>query len=338
MKAVSDWDEDDLLNLPVGEFDFLEVKGRIPFDLGLQQSDENKLRAELGKQVSAFANSGGGKLVLGLKNPVAGESKWTIDDGGIAITFQKRNIREWLEDIIPESVEHPLRTFNCYAIQASGAESQISAGRAIFVIEIGDSLDAPHMCRSDHRYYSRVAGKSRPIGHRMVMDIANRRVHPRFEMEFWIERWREDKNLGLFGGKPDYVWRSRLVARCVNVGPVVAHHTVLRLQYRAELEWDEYREPGTKDQDLFVSLNRNTTRDLLRVDGLRREHGPSYFVPILPRLSHQWNALNLDDTIVCDRQEGDVIEWELFADNASPIGGQICLRDLEIEKVDMVTD
>ncbi len=46
----------------------------------------------------------------------------------------------------------------------------ILSGRALYVIEIGDSPLAPHQSKSDHVYYGRVSGKSRPLGNRMVLD------------------------------------------------------------------------------------------------------------------------------------------------------------------------
>ena len=173
-----------LLNLPVGEFDWLEVKGRRGIDLTLSNVNEQHIRENLSKAISAFANSGGGTLVLGLSNP---KRHWQVDDGGVELTVKKPSTREWLEDIIPTLVDLPLNAFNVYVVDNSTTRSsQITVGRGVFIIEIPDSEHAPHQA-IDHRYYARVGGKSGPIGHRLVTDIFGRRQYPKIQLEFSIE-------------------------------------------------------------------------------------------------------------------------------------------------------
>lgn len=333
MKPVSEWDEEYLLSLPLGEFDFFEVKGRSPIDLTLQGAKEGDVRGMLGKQVSAFANSGGGQLVLGLKNP-SGQDAWEVDDGGIPVVGPKGNVREWLEDIVPRVVEHPLRTFNIYSIPGHEQTSQILPDRAVFVIDIGDSEDAPHMSVADQRYYLRTGGKSRPISHRIVMDIANRKKHAKFEIEFWIERHQENEDAVIFGSRGKLVWRSYLYARCSNVGSVVAQNVALSVEYRRGIAEEIYRTPGENLEGRINRIERNTKRDFIGMDGLRGEYGPSYVVPILPGLSHTWEVLQLDDTVFFDPRDSDQIVWELFADDAPTKKGTVSLLNLEISEAD----
>jgi predicted HTH transcriptional regulator len=176
MREPREWDEEYLLNLPVGEFDWLEVKGRRGVDLTLSNVNEQDIRQNLSKAISAFANSGGGTLVLGLSNP---KRYWQVDGGGVDLTVKKPSTREWLEDIIPTLVDLPLNSFNVYVVDnTTSKNSQIITGRGVFIIEIPDSEHAPHQA-IDHRYYARIGGKSRPIGHRLVTDIFGRRQYPK---------------------------------------------------------------------------------------------------------------------------------------------------------------
>ncbi len=69
MKDPRDWNEEYLFALPIGEFDWLEVKGRRSLDTTCAGVNENDVRQTLSKAVSALANTGGGVLVFGLVNP-----------------------------------------------------------------------------------------------------------------------------------------------------------------------------------------------------------------------------------------------------------------------------
>jgi hypothetical protein len=178
MKEPRDWDEEYILtNLPVGEFDWFEAKGSMVVKPESKYID----RDLLSKAISAFANSGGGTLVLGLK--LSGNN-WIIDNGGIVKSLGKTSTREWLEDIIPTLVEVSLKDFNVYEPSRRVESSQLALDKAIFVIQVHDSFFAPHQA-SDRRYYGRVAGKSRPLGHRFVMDILGRRKDPIIDLEFF---------------------------------------------------------------------------------------------------------------------------------------------------------
>jgi len=88
--------------------------------LTLPNVKESAVRENLSKAISAFANSGGGNLVFGLSDP---RQKWQVDDGGIDLFVKSISTREWLEDIIPNSVDAPLRSFNVYSIQRTNVNS-----------------------------------------------------------------------------------------------------------------------------------------------------------------------------------------------------------------------
>lgn len=95
MKPTADWDEAYILSLPA-ESDTFECKGSVLLDLSLPKANEGKIREELAKQLSAFANTGGGNLVYGVTNDGG------VDDGGVARVIKGRQpTKEWLEDIIP---------------------------------------------------------------------------------------------------------------------------------------------------------------------------------------------------------------------------------------------
>ena len=65
-KPVSEWDEAYILSLPKENNEF-ERKGSKKRDLTLPGVDENEVLNELAKQLSAFANTGGGRIIYGVK-------------------------------------------------------------------------------------------------------------------------------------------------------------------------------------------------------------------------------------------------------------------------------
>ena len=58
------WTEDQVVELPAGEHDYFERKSGKLFD----RNDRNDLLDDLAKAASAFANSGGGYLILGVSD------------------------------------------------------------------------------------------------------------------------------------------------------------------------------------------------------------------------------------------------------------------------------
>lgn len=198
--AAITWSEDRLGALDPHEYDFQEFKGSAyVFDVG-QQRLRSDFIDNLSKQVSAFANAAGGRIFLGL------DDEGRVD-GGVPCDLRPNGTRAWLEDVIPHVVVPHLRAFNVYEVtgpipdprrhdpSANGASppTALRPGHAVYVLEIPMSEDAPHQAR-DHRYYLRIAGKSRPMGHHHVLDVLNRTRDP------WVVVSRMDPY-----GEPEFI-------------------------------------------------------------------------------------------------------------------------------------
>jgi len=334
VREAKDWDEDYLDKLPVGEFDWLEVKGRRAVDLTLTRVRERDVRHNLSKAVCALANSGGGVIVLGLSNP---ENEWQVDDGGIDLRMKRPNTREWLEDIIPTLVDLPLTSLNVYAMRRASADSQIQAGRGVFVLDIADSEQAPHQA-IDNKYYARVGGKSRPIGHRLVADILGRRRYPKIELEFEIVSSiyiaRDPFPLHVDTKPPQRKRRVDLILRGRNVGRVYARYVsgFIRLPVSL-LPYPEFQLEDADLEDIdgaqyILRVVDNTRRDVVK-GGLfgASEYGPSWFDPILPNLAHTWKW-ELPADFHMEAVTDERILWEVYADNAPKNSGSILVREI----------
>lgn len=170
--APERWTETLLRALEPDEHDFQEFKSS-----GYVVDEAGELRStfvhELSKQVGAFANGGGGRLFLGI------DDDGTVD-GGIPSSL-RGGTRAWLEDIAPHAVDPPLQACNVFEVRPELADTDIRPGHAVYVIDLPGSDRAPHQSR-DHRYYLRIAGKSRPMGHVHVQDVLRRTRYPRLQL------------------------------------------------------------------------------------------------------------------------------------------------------------
>ncbi|MBL4845861.1 MAG: ATP-binding protein [Planctomycetes bacterium] len=202
----------------------------VPYELEAQEfkgsawtfmPSTGKVRADfvdkLSKQISAFSNAGGGCLFLGIDD--AGKI-----DGGVPTALRANGTREWFEDILPGIVDPPLRSFDVHEVSPESPQSPIKPGHAVYVLELPDSEDAPHQAR-DRRYYLRIAGKSRPMSHRHVLDILQRRRDPEVAVLAIAPYGRPDEVQDPRG--PSVLLRLR--ARIENRGRSLAQHVGLEL-------------------------------------------------------------------------------------------------------------
>lgn len=332
MKEPSQWDENYIVNnLPFGENDRLEFKGRKVVDLSIQGITDID-RDLLSKALSALANTGGGVLVLGINDKTR-----MVDDGGISINLKSNGTRAWLEDLLPQLVDPPISKINIYEIKGNMPESQILPNRAIYVVDIGESQQAPHQA-FDNRYYGRVAGKSRPLNHRMVLDIMNRRQFPNLKINFGFGYVR-DSDANSIVDEGNHVV---LVVFFENIGTIYAKyvncilyipkylieegaiHTIVNGQ-NCEIEGIDY-----------VRVAReNVIVENVSIQGEVIGRGPGRYTPILPGRSHSI-TIPLSDKFTIHRwyfiKQTPKLIWELYADNAPCQKGEISFSTIQFIK------
>ncbi len=124
--------------------------------------EKGELKKVLGKQVSAFANSGGGYLVFGISK----EGRHLQPCPKLQV---RQSTKDYLATLVELSVEYPIRHFNVYEIPFTDDGS-----KSIFVIAIYDSPAAPHQSKDDMTYYYRVDGHTKPAPHFHLELLRNR--------------------------------------------------------------------------------------------------------------------------------------------------------------------
>ena len=160
------WSLTDVRALPEGEHDYFDRKS----GLLLQDSD---FRADFAKAFSAFANSGGGHILLGV-----------ADDGsidGVPRIKGRTCMREWIEQIIPNLVEPVPVAFRVHLVESTAVESIPNDG-VVIVIDIDDSHFVPFQSRASKLYYHRVGGHSVPATHFFLEALRNRLRAPSFSV------------------------------------------------------------------------------------------------------------------------------------------------------------
>ena len=137
-----------------------KVQEDVHLDYKQSAAISNSKRIEIGKDVSAFANSDGGLLIYG----VVEEDNLPVrtDEGVEDAKFS----REWLEQVINTNISPRIEGVRIFPIAVSGTNS-------VYVIEIPKSYRAPHQA-SDKRYYKRYNFQSAPMEDYEINDIRNR--------------------------------------------------------------------------------------------------------------------------------------------------------------------
>ena len=97
------WTEADLDELPAEEPDVFDRKaGELVGD------SQGKFLASVANAISAFANSGGGSLILGV------EDDGTLD--GLPPLVGRTAMRDWVEQKIPQLLDYPLADFRVHTV------------------------------------------------------------------------------------------------------------------------------------------------------------------------------------------------------------------------------
>ncbi len=297
--------EADLRGIDPHEHDFQEFKGSawMVNPAGLIRGD---FSIHLSKQVAAFANGAGGRLYVGL-NDEGGI------DGGVPFDVKGGGLRAWLEDVVPTSVEPSLPRCNVFEVRRSDGESEIGVGRAVYVIELPSSTEAPHQAK-DHRYYLRIAGKSRPMGHVHVQDVLRRNRHPRVALSR-LDPYGEPE------AQEDGSVMLQFRVLLANVGRTMAKHVGVEIMVPRPLCGPSVRERMRVQGETHYTQSPGEL---------------TYFrfhpVPIFP--GQEVYAVTVWICVTVRNQglvrSGAQISWRVYADDAAPVEGARALSQFQV--------
>ncbi|MFA5191480.1 MAG: ATP-binding protein [Verrucomicrobiia bacterium] len=174
--------------------------------LALAKTDSDK--AEITKDVSAFANSSGGVLIYGIAEPADRAKRHFPErlDPIIRSVFSKESLEQIIQTIQPRIegvVIHPVTIDE-------------QANSVCYVVEVPQSHTA-HQAR-DHVYYKRHNFNVLAMEDYEVRDVMNRKTHPKLRASIFINR--NAKPLDAEG---------LILVRLENVGRVLAKYVMVEL-------------------------------------------------------------------------------------------------------------
>lgn len=178
----------------------------LDFKSGTALNDMSTARPQLLKEVTAFANAGGGTLIYGIAERVDGPRN--IADRFEAVTNADVTV-DRLTNLITQNTDPVFRDFRI-------AVFDVPEGGRLFVLEVDEGVTA-YQNRIDRRYYQRAGATSEPMYGFAIRDVMNRRTVPNVDVKLKLQVAEQNSE------RHRYI----VVPILENVGVLTAHHWVL---------------------------------------------------------------------------------------------------------------
>lgn len=168
ISSISEINE--LINNKIIESPYLEYKA----SKALQKNDECK--KQISKDVSAFANAGGGTILYGIVEEKNYPIK--IDEGFDPYETTK----EWLDQVINSTINRKIEGIVIKQIEIDRGD-----GRVIYTVQVPQSNRAPHQA-IDKRFYTRRNFISEPMEEYEIRDVLLRKQTPDLTLDLFFRR------------------------------------------------------------------------------------------------------------------------------------------------------
>jgi hypothetical protein len=280
-------------------------------DGGKLQTFDERAKKELVTDVTAFANSGGGVVIYGIREEDRGGRSVAA---ALAPVTNPTVTQDRLRETIFSNTDPAFRDFEIKTIAMPGGSA------FVIVVEEGDTA---YQNRLDRRYYGRVDASSAPMYGFAIRDVMNRRTAPKVTVQLLVCRdvVRQDEH------------RYTIVPRLTNDGLLTANHWTLVVGLPAVLAV-----PG---QDPHLTI-RHTGEQRIGGHALQLFQFSSERQPpmssgrLLPgeerelRMGAGYGLLNVwivDELQVRQIRAAPPLHWSLFVDNAPRCDGEVRYHD-----------
>ncbi|MEM5372163.1 ATP-binding protein [Paraburkholderia azotifigens] len=154
----------------------VEESVTLDFKSGAALNDMNAARSQLVKEVTAFANAGGGTLIYGIAERADGPRN--IADRLDAVTNDAVTV-DRLTTIITQNTDPVFADFQITVFDIPG-------GGRVFIVEVNEGVTA-YQNRIDQRYYQRSGSISAPMYGFAIRDVMNRRTVPHIDAHLQLQ-------------------------------------------------------------------------------------------------------------------------------------------------------
>lgn len=246
------WDITDvqrLIDLKEKESAYMEYKE----SGALQNNDRSK--NEVSKDISAFANAGGGIIIYGIieENGIPA----AIDDG-----FNPSEIdKEWLDQVINSRIRRKIEGIKINQIPLDKARGD----RVIYLIYIPQSRKAPHQA-GDKKFYTRRNFISEPMEEYEIRDIFMREEAPDVTLDMFFRRHgARIERFPLSLKNPETLHSLEINGVLKNEGGGVIQYAVITLYIHGKLLPPQSLQKSTMLRPLKIRFE-NEEEDVYRVD------------------------------------------------------------------------
>ena len=117
----------------------------------------DKAKNELAKDISSFANSSGGFLILGIDD--------NLEIVGLEREINKKSIDEWINQVVSSNIEPQVFYYDPKIIEIPSSE------KVIVVIQVPESTRKPHIVSELFNYFVRINDSSKKANHSQIRDM-----------------------------------------------------------------------------------------------------------------------------------------------------------------------
>jgi hypothetical protein len=157
-------------------FNSVEENGHLDYKGAGSLGKSDGKKAEISKDVSAFANSDGGIIIYGLKEFDEGDKRHLPE--GLDPIDGSQFSKEWLEQVINSTISPRITNITITPIQTD----EPSLNLVVYVVEIPKGITA-HQAK-DKRYYRRFNFESQMMDDWEIKDIINRQTKTNIQISF----------------------------------------------------------------------------------------------------------------------------------------------------------
>lgn len=287
-------------------------------------------KKEVTKDVSAMANSAGGRIIYGIAEHDEEERQHLPKclDPVDRTEFSKERLEQVINNIRPR-----IEGLTIFPVPLTSGDTDVA-----YVVDVPKSSTA-HQAQ-DNRYYKRYNFQTIPMEDHEVRDVMGRSQHPEIAVHFGFNR--EIKQQGSLPVANPFDSRSAPTAKfylevwAENTGSMIARHVVIQLHIPAELFDPDDLSDDERDQQDIVRWCKNTHRDVVDVEvtptGGVPKYGPSRYDPMLPGLARQLKQIRLHPQLPMQlAQQPYELSWTVHADEAPPVENS---RELTLEHLE----